>query len=358
MYSGVCFIEKNLLPTKKPKNSQKESLMRRSIFRVIITALASVGFIGMSAKAQQSGMAIKHSNAPYIVIERMLPDSGTAWELQLVLARDEIYIPIGVRKPDGVGPFPLILIGSGQGRDGLLKIEQAMEDVEELMDRFVERGYAAAYLNFRNEIPELYNDIARSELLADTVSGGDRRLQAVPTLDSDDYISIVEHVKALPYTDPEGIGAIGSSHSGEIILKGTGLINIGAGVASEAAALEYLAIDVLAAALNAAGERDFHDIEITRSLADKDVAMQRIVKSETPLLILGRENDHLQGVFQLAYEWLTEADKDVTWESFDHPEHGYSLLRQRPGGPSSPDDVQEEVFDLYMTFFDEHLKDN
>ena len=98
------------------------------------------------------------------------------------------------------------------------------------MDRFVERGYAAAYLNFRNEIPELYNEIARSELLADTVSGGDRRLQAVPTLDSDDYISIVEHVRALPYTDPEGIGAIGSSHSGEIILKGTGLINIGAGV--------------------------------------------------------------------------------------------------------------------------------
>ena len=160
--------------------------MRRSIFRVIITALASAGFIGMSAKAQQSGMAIKHSNAPYIVIERMLPDSGTAWELQLVLTRDEIYIPIGVRKPDGVGPFPLILIGSGQGRDGLLKIDQAMEDVEELMDRFVERGYAAAYLNFRNEIPELYNEIARSELLADTVSGGDRRLQAVPTLDSDD----------------------------------------------------------------------------------------------------------------------------------------------------------------------------
>jgi len=309
-----------------------------------------------SAEAQQAGTAIAESNAPYIVIERTLPESGTAWELQLVLARDEIYVPIGVRKPDGNGPFPLILIGSGQGRDGLVKIDKAMEDVEELMDRLVERGYAAAYLNFRNEIPELYNEIAASELLADTVSGGDRRLQSVPTLDSDDYISIVEHVKALPYTDPEGIGAIGSSHSGEIILKGTALIDIGAGVPSEAAALEYLAIDVNAATHNAAGERDLADIERARSLADKDVAMARIRKSETPLLILGRDHDHLQGVFQLAYEWLDEAGRDVRWASFDHPEHGYSLLRQRPGGPPEPDDVQNEVFDLYMAFFDEHLK--
>ena len=333
--------------------------MRRSVLRFTIAALASVAAIvtvSNSAEAQQTGTAIKHSNAPYIVIERMLPESGTAWELQFVLARDEIYVPIGVRKPDGSGPFPLILIGSGQGSEGLLKIDQAMEDVEELMDRLVERGYAAAYLNFRNEIPELYNEIARSELLADTVSGGDRRLQSVPTLDSDDYISIVEHVKALPYTDPEGIGAIGSSHSGEIILKGTALINIGAGVPSEAAALEYLAIDVLAAARNAEGERDLHDIEIARSLADKDVAMQRIRKSETPLLILGREHDHLQGVFQLAYEWLVEAGKEVKWASFNHPEHGYSLLRQRLGGPPRPDDVQEEAFALYMAFFDEHLK--
>jgi hypothetical protein len=333
--------------------------MRRLGFRTAIATLASVtAFFAtfQSAEAQQAGTAIKHSNAPYIVLERTLPGSGTAWELQLVLARDEIYIPIGVRKPDGNGPFPLILIGSGQGRDGLVKIDEAMEDVEELMDRLVSRGYAAGYLNFRNEIPELYNEIARSELLADTVSGGDRRLQSVPTLDSDDYVSIVEHVKALPYTDPEGIGAIGSSHSGEIILKGTALLNIGAGVPSEAAALEYLAIDVNAAPHNAAGERDLNDIERARSLANKEVAMTRIRESETPLLILGRDHDHLQGVFALAYEWLAEAGRDVRWASFDHPEHGYSLLRQRPGGPMKPDDIQNEVFDLYMAFFDEHLK--
>ncbi|MFL2545851.1 MAG: alpha/beta hydrolase family protein [Candidatus Rariloculaceae bacterium] len=329
--------------------------MTRLTLGTAATLLATLSTIQL-AEAQQAGTAIAQSNAPYVVLDRTLPGSGTSWELQLVLTQDELYVPIGVRKPDGDGPFPLILVGSGQGRDGMLKIEQAMEDVEELMNHLVARGYATAYLNFRNEVPELYNEIARSELLADTVSGGDRRLQSYPTLDSEDYVSIVNHVKALPYTDPEAIGAIGSSHSGEIILKGTAIMNIAAGVVSEAAALEYLAIDVQAASLNAAGERDFNDIENARRLADKEVAMSRIRKSETPLLVLGREHDHLQGVFQLAYEWLSEAGRDVQYASFDHPEHGYSLLRQRPGGPPKPDDVQNEVFDLYMAFFEEQLK--
>ncbi|MBH97057.1 MAG: hypothetical protein CMM56_01250 [Rhodospirillaceae bacterium] len=323
--------------------------------KIIFATLISANLVSISTKAQPQSSVIKHSNAPYISLEQSLPESGSSWELHLVLTRDEIYVPIGVRKPDGNGPFPLILVGSGQGRDGLLKIDQAMKDVEELMDRLIERGYATAYLNFRNEIPELYNERTSPELLADTVSGGNNRLQSAATLDSDDYISIVKHVQALPYTDPQKIGAIGSSHSGEIILKGTALMNIGAGVASEAAALEYLAVDVSATSLNSAGERDLHNIEIARSVSDKEISMQRIRQSETPLLILGREHDHLQGLYQLAYEWFVEAGKEVAWASFDHPEHGYSLLRQRPGGPSQPDEVQEEVFSLYMKFFDKHL---
>ena len=76
-------------------------------------------------------------------------------------------------------------------------------------------------------------------------------------------------------------------------MKGTALIDIGAGVPSEAAALEYLAIDVNAAPRNAAGERDLNDIERARSLADKDVAMARIKQSTTPLLILGRDHGGL-----------------------------------------------------------------
>lgn len=301
--------------------------------------------------------AIAEAAHPYIVVERTNARTGTPWELHLVLTHDEIYVPIGVRKPEGDGPFPMILIGSGQGNDGIGKIDEYMDTTERLMTRLVERGYVAAFVSYRNEVPELYNDIDRAELVADTISGGSRTLRSVPALDSDDHLAIIEHARALPYTNPNAIGAIGSSHSGEIIMKSaTAGAGLAAAVPSEAAAFEYLAMDTSKAPRDAAGEEmQLQDVDVARSIADKTRAMQRIRQVDIPLLVLGRDDDHLQGIFGLLYEWLTEAGKDATWASYDHPEHGYVLLRPREGVPV-PDDVQEQAFDLYMDFFDEHLK--
>ena len=324
----------------------------------LLLATISVAFItfwNTSVRAQTA--AIAEAAHPYILVERTNASTGTPWELHLVLTHDEIYVPIGVRKPAGDGPFPMILIGSGQGNDGIGKIDEYMETVETLMTRLVERGYVAAFVSYRNEVPELYNDIDRAELVADTISGGSRTLRSVPALDSDDHLAIIDHARALPYTDPDAIGAIGSSHSGEIIMKtATANGGLAAAVPSEAAAFEYLAMETSRAPRDAAGEEmQLQDVEVARSIADEARAMQRIRQVDIPLLVLGREDDHLQGIFELLYEWLTEAGKDVTWASFDHPEHGYVLLRPREGAPV-PDDVQEQVFDLYMGFFDEHLK--
>ena len=322
----------------------------------LVTLMMGFIFTG-GAHSQEYTAEIADAAAPYIAVNKNLPGSGASWQLHLVPTRDEIYVPIGVRKPEGNGPFPMILIGSGQGSDGIMKIERSMDRFEELMSRLVERGYVAAFVNFRNEIPGLYNEIGQSELLIDDVSGGARTLQSVPTLDSEDYLSIVEHAKALPYTDANGIGAIGSSHSGEIILKGTAVMRLGAAVPSEPAATEYLAIDLSGAPRDESGrELQMQDIELVKSLANKKATTPQISEIDTPLLILGRDTDHLQGIFQLAYEWIAEAGKNVTWASFDHPEHGYALLGKTEGQAFEVDAIQEQVFELYMEFFDQHLK--
>ena len=310
-----------------------------------------------TAQAQDITGEIAQSALPYITIDKILPESGANWQIHLIQTRDEIYVPIGVRKPEGNGPFPMILIGSGQGRDGILKIEQSMDRFQELMGRLVDRGYVAAFINFRNEVPGYYNEIAGAELLEDNVSGGDRTLQSVSTLDSDDYLSIVEHAKALSYTDPSGIGAIGSSHSGEIILKGTAVIELGAAVPAEPAAIEYLGMDIREARRDASGrELQMQDVGVTKSIADKDATMLRTSTINTPLLVIGRDTDHLQGIFRLTYEWIEEAGKDIAWKSFNHPVHGFALLGKGDGQGFEVDEIQEEVFELYMKFFDEHLK--
>ncbi len=325
--------------------------------QTLLTAV-SVSLIALSSgSVRAQTAAIAEAAHPYIRVERTNAHTGTPWELHLVLTRDEIYVPIGVRKPVGDGPFPMILIGSGQGTDGIGKIDEYMARTETLMTRLVERGYVAAFVSYRNEVPELYNAIEGAELVADTISGGSRTLRSVPALDSDDHLAIIDHARALPYTDPDAIGAIGSSHSGEIIMKSvTAGAALAAAVPSEAAAFEYLAMDTSRAPRDAAGEEmQLQDIEVARSIADKSRAMERIRQIDVPLLVLGRDDDHLQGIFELLYEWLTEAGKEVAWASFDHPEHGYVLLRPREG-VKVPDDVQEQAFALYMRFFDEHLK--
>jgi len=323
-----------------------------------IATLVASPFAASEVAAQHSSAAIAQSAYPYVLIPQTVARSGTPWELHLVQTSDEIYVPIGVRKPAGNGPFPMILIGSGQGRDGMDKIEQAMDRYETLMTRLVERGYVAAFVSYRNEVPEAYNELSSAQLLADTISGGDRTLRSVPALDSDDHIAIVAHARGLPYTDPDAIGAIGSSHSGEIIMKtATAHGGLAAAVPAEAAVLEYLAIDVSKAPRDASGtELQLQDKELARRLADADRAMQRVRAVDIPLLIMGREDDHLQGAFALLYEWLAAAGRDARWVSFDHPEHGYALLGRTPGHESAPDAVQEQAFDVYMAFFDEHLK--
>lgn len=336
------------------------TIRRTTCWRAIplIATLLAGHLLASAALAQHGAAAIAQSAYPYVLIPRTVARSGTPWELHLVQTPDEIYVPIGVRKPPGNGPFPMILIGSGQGRDGMTKIEEAMDRYETLMTRLVERGYVAAFVSYRNEVPEAYNELSSAELLADTVSGGERTLRSRPALDSDDHIAIVAHARGLPYTDPNAIGAIGSSHSGEIIMKtATAHGGLAAAVPAEAAVLEYLAIDTSNAPRDASGtELQLQDKELARRLADADRAMQRVRAVDIPLLIMGREDDHLQGAFALLYEWLAAAGRDAKWVSFDHPEHGYVLLGRRPGHEDAPDAVQEQAFDVYMAFFDEHLK--
>ena len=80
--------------------------------------------------------------------------------------------------------------------------------------------------------------------------------------------------------------------------------------------------------------------------------LERLVNIETGT----GDEDHLQGIFQLAHEWMVEAGKDSTWVSMDHPDHGYPFLYRNADGSFKPDPVQEKAFETFMAYFDERLK--
>jgi dienelactone hydrolase len=289
-------------------------------------------------------------------IRKSVPGSDLPADYTFVQTRDEIYVPIALRKPAGDGPFPVITMGSGEGRRGMRHIEWLTEGLASMQDRMIARGYAVACVNYRNEIPHLYEQ--RGEVahnLPDNISGGRRTLKSAPTLDHEDLIAIQRYLATLPYIDPKAIASMGVSHSGEMILKAAAEHRFAAGVCIEPAAHEFLGVDTGPAAPRKGTEIQYQDVELVRKNADKKTAMERIAGIRTPLLILGRDDDHLQGIFRLAYEWMREAGKDVTWASFAHPVHGYVFSYRQADGSYAPDPMQEQAFEMVMEFFDRRL---
>lgn len=290
------------------------------------------------------------------VITKPVPGSDIPADFTFVLTRDEIYVPLAVRRPKGSGPFPAITMGSGEGRGGMAQVERQVERLASMQDRMIARGYLVAYVNYRNEIPYLYEQIQRSVNLADNISGGRRTLKSNPTLDSDDLVAVIRYLQTLPYVDKDAIGATGVSHSGEMIMKAAAEITFGAGVPVEGASHEFLSVNTGPTAPRKGTEIQYQDIEVVKKNADKALATERIRRIKTPILHMGRDSDHLQGIFQLTHAWMLEAGKDSTWASFDHPVHGYAFIYRQKDGSFQPDPIQQKAFDMMMAFFDKHLK--
>lgn len=317
---------------------------------------------GAKSKGRRRSRPAEQPPAPEIAphgyaITKPVRGSRIPADYTFVVTRDEIYVPIAVRKPKGKGPFPVITMASGNGRAGMPHVEKFVEDLAAMQDRMIARGFVVVSINYRNEIPHLYETLGeRARNLPDSVSGERRTLKSSPTLDHEDFIAIVRYLGTLPFVDPKGIGAIGVSHSGEIILKASSEFPLGAGVCVEPAAHEFLTVDTGPAAPRKGTVIQYNDVNVVRRNARKGAAMMRIRPIRTPILFLGRDTDHLQGIFRLAYEWMREAGKDATWRSFDHPVHGYPFVHRKRHGSERADAIQIEVFELFMEFFERHLK--
>jgi dienelactone hydrolase len=290
------------------------------------------------------------------VISKPVRGSDIPMDLTFVLTRDEIYVPIAVRKPPGSGPFPAITMARGNGRGGMPFVEAQVERLASLQDRIIQRGYVVATVNYRNEIPLAYGSFERSRNLSDMMTTEGRTLKSVASLDSDDLIAGFDYLKTLPYVRSDAVGAVGVSHSGEAILKAAAETSFAAGVAIEGASHEFLSVDTGPGVPRKNGEIQYQDIELARKNADKAKAMERIRRITTPVLHIGRDHDHLQGIFKLAHEWMLEAGKDSTWVSFDHPDHGYPLVYRKPDGSYAPDPVAQKAIDAFMNYFDERLR--
>jgi hypothetical protein len=74
------------------------------------------------------------------------------------------------------------------------------------------------------------------------------------------------------------------------------------------------------------------DAESVRRRMDLELATARAAAIRTPLLVMGRDGDPLQGVFRATYDLLVDVGAAVTWTTHDHPEHGYVVPERSADG--------------------------
>jgi predicted dienelactone hydrolase len=273
---------------------------------------------------------------------------------------DGLYTAIGVRRPEGPGPFPMVLLASGNGGEGMAWVRDAVRNRGYIMDRLVEAGFACAWLRYRTEVELGYHTGGR--LVRDKRQG--REMFNRAPLEYEDEIAVIEHVKRLPYVDPDRIGLIGMSHGGEMVLKITSEYHgVAAAVASEPAAHEFLALtpDETAHVKAETGLRDIENMQMgetekVRRRIDMEVAQARIASIGTPIRVMGREGDHLQGIFRTTFDLLEEAGKPVEWVSYDHDLHGYVYPVRGEDGAYDLNDVQVQAIDKAIDFLSRHLR--
>jgi hypothetical protein len=286
---------------------------------------------------------------------------GATVHLMYVPTWDGLYAPIGLRKPDGEGPFPIVLLASGNGGEGMPWIRDAVRTKGYIMDRLVGAGYACAWLRYRTEVELGYND--GGALVRDIRQG--REMFNRSPLEYEDEIAIIDYVKTLSFVDADRVGLIGMSHGGEMVLKITSEYQgVRAAVASEPASHEYLALTVDETAFvdEATQMRNIENMQMTetdkvRRRIDMDLAQARITGIDTPILVTGRDDDHLQGIFRTTYDLLVEAGKEVEWFSVDHDLHGYIYPIRGSDGEYELNDVQIAAIDRTIGWLDGYLKD-
>ncbi|MCK5326590.1 MAG: prolyl oligopeptidase family serine peptidase [Woeseiaceae bacterium] len=331
--------------------------------RLIYTTMAIVIGILLSGCQAETGA----SDAPAAVIDPLKvvvsePVSGSDVPVHLAYIEtiDGLYTPIGIRKPPGEGPFPIVLFASGNGGGGMTWVRDATQNRSWTQEQFVEAGYAVAWLRYRAEVELAYANYGK---LVQDIRQGRQLLNRGP-LEYEDVISIIEYVKTLDFVDAERVGYMGMSHGGEMAFKITSEYHgLAAAIASEPANHEFLALtpDDTAHVNPESGLRDIESMlmretEKVRGRIDLDVAMQRIATIDTPIFVQGRNSDELQGIFRVGYELLDEAGKETEWKSYEHDEHGFVYVQRNDEGVYDPDPVQLEGVRDSIAFFDRHMK--
>ena len=138
---------------------------------------------------------------------------------------DGLYVPVGLRKPSGSGPFPIVVFASGNGGGGLNWVKNSSHNRGWTLDRFLDAGYAVVWMRYRAEVELGFN---KNERL---IKGGRQGMQMFNRgpleIDDEDHVwhpaegphgGLVQAVAEDGHFHPEGLDEL--ARVGGLVLIG------------------------------------------------------------------------------------------------------------------------------------------
>jgi dienelactone hydrolase len=306
----------------------------RIVVLTAVLALAAGLAAAQTAPAEPKTYSIdpSHINVPKPVanpvtgVTEKIPGSDLSAEIIYVEMNDGTYSPIAMMKPAGNGRFPLVVLAHMNG-GGTQWLREWLQYGNWTPEQLVKAGYAVAWMRYRAEVNNSYGPA-----LKETSRQGRQLFNRGP-LEYDDAIAIVKFATTLPYVNPDRIGYLGLSHGGEMAFKiGSEYDGLRCMISVEPAAGEYLGVgrrpagspQIPETRMNVTQQMLDQELADTRAPTNMMVAMERINRIKTPMLVMGRINDNNEPQFRLSFELAKEAGKQVEWKQYEHPEQASS----------------------------------
>ena len=260
----------------------------------------------------------------------------------LAETRDGLYVPYALRTPADEGTLPVRLPRLRQRR----RRDRLAAAVRSTDPRLHHRAPAGRRVRlrwgrYRTEVELGFHH--GGPLLVDGRQG--MEVMNRSPLEFEDELAILAHVAAHPRVDAGRLGHVGVSHAGEMLFK---LASQYPGAAAgrrrrEPANHEFLEPEPSTSrrsstrhrAAQHRGDADAGPRARTGPHRRAPGARERIAPIDLPILVMGRDDDHLQGIFRVSYDLLEAPARRRAWVTWDHPLHGY-ILPEAPRTPPGP----------------------
>src|SRR5215469_3819550 len=114
-----------------------------------------------NARKLHEGADVTTTDPQTFAITECVKDSSIPVDLMLIELIDGVYAPVGLRRPSGPGPFPLVLFASGNGGGGMAWVREATHNRSWTQQQFLAAGYAVAWLRYRAEVDYAYDKVGK-----------------------------------------------------------------------------------------------------------------------------------------------------------------------------------------------------